>query len=159
MVLGGCFCCEQKRERRRERERARLCVWWGQVVRDSASRLLEKEILDIEHSIRKLQLEMARQTAEILRLEQVQCVCRGGGRKRDTAQILRLAQVQCVWRGGGRGGGDGREIEGGREGWKGKEIEGGGERRGEGVCVCVCVCVRVRVRLCACVRKPALQGT
>ncbi len=42
-----------------------------QVVRDSASRLLEKEILDIEHSIRKLQLEMARQTAEILRLEQV----------------------------------------------------------------------------------------
>ena len=88
MVLGGCFCCEQKRERRRERERARLCVWWGQVVRDSASRLLEKEILDIEHSIRKLQLEMARQTAEILRLEQVQCVWRGGGRgegERDSA--------------------------------------------------------------------------
>ena len=40
-------------------------------MRDSASRLLEKEVLDIEHMIRKLQLEMARQTAEILRLEQV----------------------------------------------------------------------------------------
>ncbi len=42
-----------------------------QLVRDSASRLLEKEALDIEHLIRRLQLEMARQTAEILRLEQV----------------------------------------------------------------------------------------
>jgi hypothetical protein len=48
-----------------------------QLVRDSSSRLLGKEVVDIEHMIRKLQLEMARQTAEILRLEQV--VWRRGG--------------------------------------------------------------------------------
>jgi len=41
-----------------------------EVVRDSAERSLEKEIGDLEHSIRKLQLEMARQTADIHRLEQ-----------------------------------------------------------------------------------------
>jgi len=42
----------------------------AEVVRDSAERSLEKEIGDLEHSIRKLQLEMARQTADIHRLEQ-----------------------------------------------------------------------------------------
>jgi len=41
-----------------------------EVVRDLAERSLEKEIGDLEHSIRKLQIEMARQTSDINRLEQ-----------------------------------------------------------------------------------------
>ena len=35
----------------------------AEVVRDAAERSLEKEIGDLEHSIRKLQLEMARQAS------------------------------------------------------------------------------------------------
>jgi len=54
--------------------RSRLTVRTGkpgaEVVRDAAERSLEKEIGDLEHSIRRLQLEMARQTADIQRLEQ-----------------------------------------------------------------------------------------
>uniref|UniRef100_A0A7S0I2L7 Tektin n=1 Tax=Hanusia phi TaxID=3032 RepID=A0A7S0I2L7_9CRYP len=42
----------------------------NEIVRDAAERSLEKEIGDLEHSIRRLQLEMARQTADIHRLEQ-----------------------------------------------------------------------------------------
>ena len=47
-----------------------------QVVRDSASRLLEKEILDIEHSIRTLQLEMARHVRALGRYYWVQTPAR-----------------------------------------------------------------------------------
>jgi len=42
----------------------------AEVVRDAAERSLEKEVGDLEHSIRKLQLEMQRQTADISRLDQ-----------------------------------------------------------------------------------------
>ena len=62
-----------------------------QLVRDSASRLLEKEVVDIEHMIRKLQLEMARQTAEILRLEQV--VWRRGGLRKGWIGMMALMLV------------------------------------------------------------------
>ncbi len=69
---------------------------WVQLVRDSASRLLEKEVLDIEHMIRKLQLEMARQTAEILRLEQV-----GGGGGGASERACESARRWIAMAGGG----------------------------------------------------------
>eukprot|EP00284_Hemiselmis_tepida_P011211 CAMPEP_0174939876 /NCGR_PEP_ID=MMETSP1355-20121228/67726_1 /TAXON_ID=464990 /ORGANISM="Hemiselmis tepida, Strain CCMP443" /LENGTH=390 /DNA_ID=CAMNT_0016186917 /DNA_START=69 /DNA_END=1238 /DNA_ORIENTATION=- len=41
----------------------------AEAIRDSAERSLEKEVADLEQSIRKLQLETARQTSDIKRLE------------------------------------------------------------------------------------------
>lgn len=62
----------------------------AEVVRDAAERSLEKEIGDLEHSIRKLQLEMARQTSDIHRLEQTRA--RLEADLKDKADALSLEQ-------------------------------------------------------------------
>ena len=62
----------------------------AEVVRDAAERSLEKEIGDLEHSIRKLQLEMARQTSDIQRLEQTRS--RLESDLKDKADALALEQ-------------------------------------------------------------------
>jgi len=74
--------------------RSRLSVRTGkpnpEVVRDVAERSLEKEIGDLEHSIRRLQLELARQTADIQRLEQTRA--RLEADIKDKADALALEQ-------------------------------------------------------------------
>ena len=60
----------------------------AETVRDAAERQLEREVGDLEHSIRKLHVEMQRQTSDIARLDQTRAQLEADLRDKSDALAL-----------------------------------------------------------------------